>query len=144
MARLWQDIETHWRSSAAFGGAWVVVCTLTVLTWHDGLPVPIMAALVALPFAAGALAGWWRITPAPAEHRPCGMLAGAVVALFDTTIVFVLDWAHAPTATGEWEWDVVGLWLVIGAIFALIGAAIGLAGGVAVQTICAKPAAPRA
>jgi hypothetical protein len=129
MAQLLRDITSHRRSASCFAAVWIVVAGLTALTWHDGLSLAAMAALAVLPFMAGAIVGWWRISANPADDHPCGMLAGALVALFDIAIVFVLDWKFSTTNDGSWQWGVFALWLVIGAVFAAVGAAIGFIGG---------------
>lgn len=135
MARLWYDISAHPRTTACFAMAWIAMWAMTALTWTGSLSSLTMLAQTVLPFIAGALVGWWRMAPREHHIRPCGMLAGAIVTSLNITLVFFVDWAHGPTSPGTWEWDVFGLWLVIAATFALLGAFLGFVGGVAAQAV---------
>ena len=135
MPALWQDIQSHPRSASSFGTAWVVALAVIVGTWHDGLSTVALIALTLLPFAAGACEACWRPRPVDAAYRPCGLVAGGLVAAVDITVVFILDWEFSSTSSGAWEWGVAGLWVVITAIFAVVGAAIGMAGGLVTQTL---------
>ena len=135
MARLWYDISVHPRATAGFAAVWIAVWAMTAFTWDGSLSSLTMLLQTVLPFAAGALVGWWRLVPREHQIRPCGMLAGAIVTFLNITLVFFVDWAHGPTSPGTWEWDVFGLWIVIAGTFALLGAFLGFVGGVAAQAV---------
>ena len=126
---------SHRRSAAGFFSAWVVVLAVIAASWQDGMSVGATMAMAAMPFVAGLFVGTWHSDPQVADARPCGMLAGALVAAVDITQVFVLDWKFSSTSSGHVEWGALGLWIVITGVFSTVGAGIGFAGGLTARVM---------
>lgn len=79
MRQLWRDIVSHRRVVWAFGAFWLVLLTVTALTWRGGIPPWLFFIhLLALPFLAGMTTRDFRLNSGT---------AGLVVSLLDLLIV---------------------------------------------------------
>ena len=81
MKKLWQDIKAHKWAAVFFLVYWLATLVVVPITWHGGIPTPVVLLLFTVPLIAGILVGLWR-SSAP-EHTAHlsdkiggGMLAG--------------------------------------------------------------------
>ena len=135
MRKLWRCIQTHKRAAVLFLVYWLATLAVTVITWNEGIPLPVVGLLFTTPLIAGALVGRWR-TATP-ERAACsgnrirgGMLAGALSGGITILVTpggvgaGVINWIQEGQIH---DWS-EGLGFLI--LFAVVGALLGLAGAV--------------
>ncbi len=128
MKNCWNEIQEHRAASGLFLVYWAVSYLLHISRWHapsttgDMVP-PVLLLHALLPALAGFLAAWWH---GPRRGRIArGLLAGTVVTLADSILVFAHDaFAFGESGSGEGILELPAFLIVL----SVFGAALGSAG----------------
>ena len=129
MRKLWLDLAHHRSAAALFLAYWLATLVVVPLISHGGIPISLVALLLANSFIAGALIGWWRGSTserfASSGER---IVAGTIAGLLTSEITLIVmageelvDWMRG----GHFQGDEV---LVFAIALGLVGAIFGLAG----------------
>ncbi len=81
MSKLWQDVQGHKWAAVIMLVYWLAALVVVPITWHGGIPTPVVLLLFTVPLIAGILVGFWRSSvPEHTAHLGHkiggGMLAG--------------------------------------------------------------------
>ena len=136
MRKLWHDIQAHKREAGLFLVYWLAMLAVVLITWHEGVPSPVVLLLFTVPLIAGILVGLWRSSTPERTARwgdkiSGGMLAGLLCAEITELVMKggvlyeVIGWMRGWEFFGQWG-ELAGFVIVAG----VLGVLLGLVGAV--------------